>query len=336
MAKNAGTDGLTPWHKIAVLMIALGQEGAGELMQHFGEDEVAQVAQAITDLKNVPSDLQNAVLREFEDALQGGAPALGGVEFACSLLEQAIGPEKATAMLGSATDGEVSAFQLLRDVDPSQVAPSIAQEHPQTVALILSQADPPQAAAILEELPALLQVEVVQRIATLGHIAPDILEEVEQMLRALLKDVMGGKREVGGSQVVADILNEASGGLEKSVLARIDAADPEVAEAIRNRMFVFDDLASLADAEMQTVVHHIEIKDLQISLKSASKGVRDRFFTAMSERARGRLLEDMDALPPMRLSEVEEAQVRIVQQVRQLEEQQIIRLPRGGVKDDYV
>ena len=172
-----------------------------------------QVAQAITDLKNVPSDLQNAVLREFEDALQGGAAALGGLEFARSLLEQAICREKATAMLGSVTDGEVNALQLLRDVDPSQVAPFIAGKHPQTVASILSQADLPQAAAILEELPALLQVEVVQWIATLGHIAPGILDELEQMLRTMLMDLMWGNREVGGSQVVADILNEASGGL---------------------------------------------------------------------------------------------------------------------------
>lgn len=336
MTKDAGTEGLTPWHKIAVLMVALGQEGASELMRHFGEDEVDQVVQAIADLKNVPSALQDAVLLEFEGALQEGVPAFGGIDFARGLLERALGPEQAAVMLGRATGGAVTGFKMLRNADPVLVAPFIAQEHPQTIALILSQAEPPQAAAILEQLPGTMQAEVVHRIATLGHIAPEVLHEVEQTLATILKDVRGGKREVGGSQVVANILNVAGSRLEKSVLERIDNADPEVAEEIRNRMFVFDDLAGLGDAEMQMVLRHIETKDLQIALKAAGKAVRDRFFTALSERARSRLLEDMDALPPMRLSEVEEAQTRIVQLVRQLEEQQVIRIPRSGGEDEYV
>ena len=336
MSKNTGTDGLSPWHKIAVLMIALGQEGASELMRHFGEDEVEQVVQAIADLKNVPSELQDAVLLEMEGALQEGVPALGGVDFARGLLERALGPEKAAAMLGRATGGAITGFKMLRNADPAQVAPFIAQEHPQTIALILSQAEPPQAAAILEQLSASMQAEVVHRIATLGHIAPEVLDEVEQALEVILKNVIGSKREVGGSQVVANILNVAGGRLEKSVLERIDNADPEVAEAIRKRMFVFDDLARLGDAEIQMVLRYIEIKDLQMALKAAGKAVRDRFFTALSERARIRLFEDMDALPPVRMSEVEEAQARIVRQVRQLEEQQVIRIPRGGGDDEYV
>ena len=331
-----GTDGLTPWHKIAVLMVALGEETAGELMRHFDEDDIAQVAQAVADLKNVAPELQDSVLLVFEGSLQEGAPASGGVDFARGLLERALGPDKAAEMLDRATGGATSGFKMLRNADPAQVAPFIAQEHPQTVALILSQADPPQAAAILEQLPAARQAEVVHRIATLGHIASEVLAEVEQTLEAILKDVMGDKREVGGSQVVADILNVAGGRLEKSVLEHIDNAAPEVAEQIRNQMFVFDDLAILTDADMQMVVRHIEIKDLQVALKAAGKAVRDRFFSALSERARAQLLEDMDALPPMRLSEVEQVQMRIVQQVRQLEEQQVIRIPRSGDADQFV
>ena len=331
-----GTDGLTPWHKIAVLMVALGEETAGELMRHFDEDDIAQVAQAVADLKNVAPELQDSVLLEFEGALQEGAPASGGVDFARGLLERALGPDKAAEMLDRATGGATSGFKMLRNADPAQVAPFIAQEHPQTVALILSQADPPQAAAILEQLPAARQAEVVHRIATLGHIAPEVLAEVEQTLEAILKDVMGGKREVGGSQVVADMLNVAGGRLEKSVLEHIDNADPEVAEQIRNQMFVFDDLAILTDADMQMVLRHIEIKELQVALKAAGKAVRDRFFSALSERARAQLLEDMETLPPMRLSEVEEVQMRIVQQVRQLEEQQVIRIPRSGDAEQFV
>ena len=273
---------------------------------------------------------------QFEEALQEDASNSRGIDFARGLLERTLGPEKAAEMLGRATGNATSGFKMLRTVDPGQVAPFIAQEHSQTIALILSQADPPQAAAILEQLPVARQAEVVHRIATLGHIAPEILDEVEQTLEAIFKDAMGSKREVGGSQVVAEILNVAGSRLEKSVLERIDNADPEVAEQIRNHMLVFDDLAILTDADMQKVVRHIEIKDLQIALKAASKAVRDRFFSVLSERACVRLLEDMDALPSMRLSEVEEVQMRIVQQVRQLEEQQIIRIPRSGDADQFV
>ena len=141
---------------------------------------------------------------------------MGGVDFARGLLERALGPEKAAAMLGRATGGAITGFKMLRNADPAQVAPFIAQEHPQTIALILSQAEPPQAAAILEQLSASMQAEVVHRIATLGHIAPEVLDEVEQTLEVILKNVMEGKREVGGSQVVANILNVAGGRLEKA------------------------------------------------------------------------------------------------------------------------
>ena len=160
-----GIDGLTPWHKIAVRMGALGEETAGELMRHFDEDDIAQVAQAVADLKNVAPELQDSVLLEFEGALQEGAPASGGVDFARGLLERALGPDKAAEMLDRATGGATSGFKMLRNADPAQVAPFIAQEHPQTVALILSQADPPQAAAILEQLPAARQAEVVHRLS---------------------------------------------------------------------------------------------------------------------------------------------------------------------------
>ena len=334
--KDAELDGLTPWQKIAVLMVSLGEEGASELMRHFGEVEVEQVAQAIADLKNVPVELQDAVLREFEGVLEEGIPGFGGGDFARDLLVRAFGPEEAAEILERVGAGSGSGFEMLRSADPAQVAPFIAQEHPQTIALILSQADPAQAAAILEQLPLAMQAEVAHRIATLEHVAPEVLDEVEQTLETILKDVLQGKRKVGGSQIVADILNAAGNRLEKVVLERIDNADPEIAEEIRNQIFSFDDLALLQDEEMQLVLRQVEIKDVQVALKTANKAVRDRFASSFSERARARLFEDMDALPPLRISAVEEAQMRIVQVVRQLEEQQAIRIPRGGGHERYV
>ena len=336
VGKDAELDGLTPWQKIAVLMVSLGEEGASELMRHFGEVEVEQVAQAIADLKNVPVELQDAVLREFEGALEDGVSGFGGGDFARDLLARAFGSEEAEEILGRVGAVSSSGFEMLRDADPAQVAPFIAQEHPQTIALILSQAEPAQAAAILERLHSEIQVEVAHRIATLEHVAPEVLEGVEQTLEVILRDVLQGKRKVGGLQVVADMLNAAGSRLEKVVLERIDNADPEIAEEIRNQIFSFDDLALLQDEEMQLVLRQVDPKDVPIALKTADKAVRDRFASSFSERARARLFEDMDALPPLRISAVEEAQMRIVQVVRQLEEQQVIRIPRGGGQDEFV
>ena len=326
---------LSPWHKVAVLFVALGEELSGQLMGRFDEDEVEQVTRAIADLKNVPAELQDEVLLEFERLLQGDVPARGGMDFLRGMLSQALGEERAQEMLDR-LGRQKSGFRLLRDADPAQVAPFLAQEHPQTLALILSQLEAAQAAAILGQLPGAMQADVAHRIATLERIPPEILQDVEQSLETLLKDVLGGKSEVGGTKVAADMLNLTGAYTEKNVLDRLDAADPEVAEEVRSHMFVFDDLARLSDDDMYVVLHNVESKDLLISLKAAGKGVRDKILSCMSERRRVQLLEDLAVLPKMRLSEVEEVQTRIVNQVRQLEEQGVVDLGRGGADDTYV
>jgi flagellar motor switch protein FliG len=337
MQKGLGGEELSPWHKVAVLMVALGEELSGELMRHFGEEEIESVTQAIADLKNISTGLQDAVLLEFEEVLnREGGTAQGGMEFARRLLEQALGPERAKEMLQRTGKGESAGFRLLRNADPEQVAPFLSQEHPQTIALILSQLEPAQAAGILEHLPGRLQAEVTHRIATLERIQPEVLEEVEKSLAAMLQDVLGGKREVGGSKVVADILNLTGASVEKGILNQIDSQDPEMAEDIRNRMLTFDDLGSLDDRAMLLVLGQVELPDLMVALRAADKGVRDRFLSSMSERRRARLLEDMEVMPAVRLSEVEEAQMRIVRQVRQLEEQGAIRISKGSEDDPYI
>ena len=326
---------LSPWHKIAVLFVVLGEELSGRLMQYFGEAEVELVTRAITDLKNVPTQLQDEVLREFEDLLQGDIPAQGGVDFVSKMLNQALGAQRAEEILGRLGQPQ-SGFKLLKDADPVQVAPFLAQEHPQTLALILSQLEAAQAAAFLGQWPAALQGDVAHRIATLENIQPEILQDVEASLETMLRDVLGGNRNVGGSKVVADILNLTGASMEKRVLDRLDASAPEVAEEVRSRMFGFDDLAGLSDDDMRLVLQSVDPQDLLISLKSAGKGVRDKIFTCMSERRRVQLLEDLAVLPKMRLSEVEEVQGRMVQLVRQLEEQGVVHLARGGADDTYV
>ena len=325
---------LSAWHKVAVLMVALGKDLAGEIMRHLDEPEVEEITRALADLKSIPTALQDEILLEFEQALSSGqVPLEAGMGFARQLLEQALGPEKARDMLARIEGGAVG-FKRLNQADPAQVAPFLAQEHPQTIALILAQLEPKQAAAILEQLPGSMQSDVAHRIATLGNVAPELLKDVEESVEAMLQDMMGGKSEVGGTKVAASILNLTGGRTEKSVLDRMDAQDPEVAEEIRQQMFIFDDIARLADEDIRVLLQNVEMGDLQVALKGAGKEVTERILGNMSMRQRGIFEDDMSVLPPLRRSEVEETQARIAQLVRQLDEQGALRIASDD--DAYV
>ena len=326
---------LSVWHKVAVLMVALGKDLAGEIMRYLDEPEVEEITQALADLKNIPTALQDEILLEFEHVLSSGqVPLEAGMDFARRLLEQALGPEKAREMLAR-IEGGAAGFKRLNQADPAQVAPFLAQEHPQTLALILAQLEPKQAAAILEQLPQSMQSDVAHRIATLGNVAPELLRDVEESVEAMLQDMMGGKREIGGTKVAASILNLTGGRTEKAVLDHMDAQDPEVAEEVREQMFVFDDIARLGDEDIRVLLQNVEMADLQVALKRAGKEVSERILSNMSLRRREMFEDDMAVLPPMRRSEVEEVQARIAQQVRQLDEQGAVRIARGD-DDTYV
>ncbi len=327
---------LPSWDKIAVLMVALGDELAADLMRQLDDDEAAEVAQALIDLKGVSKDMQDRVLAEFAAALEGDGAVAGGVHYARQVLERALGPERARAMLERALGEPAAGFALLRNLDPQRAAPFIAREHPQTIALILSQLATEQAAAILECLPGAVQGEVAHRIATLGKVDSEIVRAVEENLAELLAAALDGEHRVGGSETLAAILNAGGGRLEKGVLARIDEQDPEAAEAVRRRLLSFDDLARLPEHDAQMLLEQIDMGDLRLALRAADKAVRDAFLSAMSERRRARFMEDIQALAPVRMSEVQAAQDRIVQAVRALEERQLLRVPRSVEDDPYV
>jgi len=332
--QTPGPEVLTHWQRVAVLMVALGQDLAAELMRQFSDDEVTHITRAIADLKTVPQHLQDEVLAEFEDDLSAGRlPTFGGETFAKGLLEQALGSERAAELWGRMGRKRTS-FTALEGADPRQVAPYIGREHPQTIALIMTQVSATQAAAILQHLPASLQTEVARRIATLERVSPEVLAEVEEGLAQVLEPLSGEHRPVEGARVAADILNRIGATLERNVLNQMDAADPEVAEQVRSRMFTFDDIARLSEADLRLVMQNVEVKDLLVAMKAAGKGVMDCVLKQMSERRQRQFLEDLEALPRMRLSEVEEVQMRLVQQMRQLEEQGAIRLPHGDEAED--
>ena len=333
---QGGEDSLPPLQKVAIVMVALGEEASGEVMKHLTDYEIEEITQAIAGLKNISVEVMDGILEEFEQLLVAGEwISQGGLDFARQALERAVGPRKAQEILDRISSQPLG-FQMLRNVPPDQIAPFISHEHPQSIALILSQLEPDQASGILAQLPERLQTDVAYRIATMENITPNVLTEIEESLEASLRDMLGGNQDVGGPKVVADMLNLTGSSVEKNVLDNMDAQDPEVSESVRNLMFVFDDIAKLTDNDIQTLMREVDQKDLVIALKSASDEMKEKVLGNMSERVRTFITEEMAFQPPMRLSEVEEVQLRIVQQVRQLEEQGQVAIMKGDSDDQFV
>jgi flagellar motor switch protein FliG len=334
---DEGYSAIPTMQKVAILFIALGQEAAGEVMKFLSDYEIEEITQAVANLKTVSVELQDTVMEEFETHLLAGEwVAQGGMDFARGALERAVGPRRAQEILDRVASTVTSGFYMLKNVSPEQVAPFITQEHPQTISLILSQLEPAQASGILAQLPESLQADVAYRIATMENITPAVLKEIEEALEASLRDILGGNQDVGGPGVVADILNLTGSTVEKNVLDQMDGQDPEVAESVRNLMFTFADINKLTDRELQILLGEVDQKDLVIALKAAEEELKDKILGNMSERVRTFVSEEMEFLGPMRLSEVEEVQLRIVQQVRQLEEQGQITIIRGDADDSFV
>jgi len=323
--------------KVAIVMVALGDEVSGEVMKNLTDYEIEEITQAIAGLKSISAEVMDQVIEDFEQDLMAGEwIGQGGIDFARSALERAVGPRKAQEILERVGSRVSSGFYMLKNVAPDQIAPFISHEHPQTVGLILSQLEPVQAAGILAQLPERMQADVAYRIATMENITPDVIKQIEEALEQSLRDILGGNQDVGGPKVVADILNLTGSSVEKNVLEQMDAQEPEVAEAVRNLMFVFADIGNLTDRELQTLLREVDQKDLVIALKAAPDEMKDKVLGNMSERVRTFITEEMEFLGPMRLSEVEEVQLRIVQQVRQLEEQGQITIVRGDAEDEFV
>ena len=323
--------------KAAIFMVSLGEETAGEIMKYLADIEIEELTQSITELKNLPNELQDIVLSEFEQHLLAGEWInQGGTDFARATLERAVGSRRAHEILEKTSQNKNSGFRLLKDVDPEQIVPFITGEHPQTLALILSQLDPDQAAGILSQLPQSNQVEVAYRMATLENITPAILKQVEENLETKLHDILGSKNNIGGPKVVANMLNLTGSSVERSVLEQLDAHDPEIAENVRNMMFLFEDIQLLTDRDVQCLLAEIDQKDVVIALKTASEELKEKILENMSERVRSTVEEDLSFIGPIRLRDVEEVQLRIVQKVRQLEQQGLIAIKRNKSEEAFV
>ncbi|MCL6632357.1 MAG: flagellar motor switch protein FliG [Alicyclobacillus herbarius] len=330
---------LTGKQKAAVLLISLGPEIAARVYQHLSEDEIEQLTYEISNLQKVDTDQEQQVLKEFHDiAVAKDYILTGGIEYAQEVLERALGREQAERVFQKLTSSlQVRPFHQIRRADPQQLATFLQDEHPQTMALVLSYLDADQAALVLSALPPALQADVARRIALMNSTSPDVVAEVEQVLEnklAMMTNV--DTQHTGGVDTVVKILNNVDRGTEKSILETLSQEDPELVDNIKQRMFTFDDIVLLDARSIQRIIRDVDPKDLQLALKVAGEQVQEVIFRNMSKRMAESFREDMEYMGPVRLRDVEDAQQRIVGLIRRLEEAGEIIVARPGGDDVIV
>jgi flagellar motor switch protein FliG len=333
-------ENMTPQQKAAVALVAFGPEVSALVLKGMSETELEKITIEIANLRDVPADLEEKVIEEVHQIFMARQYiSQGGVDFASDILEKAVGATKAREIIHRLESSfKSTGFSLLKDIDPKQLSGFFQNEHPQTIALIMTQLPSQQAAAVLSELTPELQAEVALRIATMEKISPDTLKELEGTLEQHFGAAASRDLSVsGGAKAIAEILNLIDTTAEKNILQSLEAEDADLAAEIKNMMFVFDDLILLDDRSIQRVLKEVETKDLSIALKAASEEVKNKIFSNVSERVAVMIREEMEFMGPTRLSDVEAAQGRIVEAVRRLEEEgQIIIAGRGGKEEIIV
>jgi len=335
MAKTGGK-GMPGKEKIAILMVALGNEIAAEVYKRLDDTAIEIVTLEVANLRKVTPEQRLSVLKDAQEVLLAREyMARGGVDYARDILERALGPERAHNLLTRITASlQVRPFDFMRHTDAQQVLGFIQGEHPQTIALIMSYLEPAQAAGIIGGLPATMQAEVAKRIARMDRITPEVLREVERVLERKLSTVMGQDFTLaGGIDAIVNIINNADRGTERNIMEHLEENDPELAEEIKRRLFVFEDIIKLDDRSLQRVLREVEMKELSLALKGATEELRGKFFKNMSKRASEMLKEDMDYMGPVRVKDVEEAQQKVVNVVRALEDVGEIVISRGGEEE---
>ena len=320
--------------RAAIVMVALGTEVAAQVFRNMDDRDVEKITTEISTLAGVTPEMREAVLEEFHHlALAQQYISQGGIDYAQQVLEHALGSRKAREILERVQNAiRTTGFNLLEGVDPVQLVSYIQKEHPQTIALLLAHIDPQNAAQIISALPQEMQVDVASRIATMESVSPDVLKQVENVLSSTIRNLFGGDvSEIGGVKSVAEILNFADRSTEKNILGNLERENPELATEIKNLMFVFEDILLLDDRSMQRLMKEVDTKELGLALKGAPENVGEKFFKNMSQRAGEMIRDDMQFMGPVRLKDVEEAQQKIVDVVRKLEDDgEIIISGRGG------
>ena len=327
---------LTGRQKAAIFLVSLGSEVSSEIFKHLREDEIEQLTFEIARLDRIEPEDRDKVLQEFQEMMMAQEFIQnGGIDYARDVLERALGTQKAIDIVNRLTSSlQVRPFDFIRRTDPSHLLNFIQGEHPQTIALILAYLDPQKAAQILGGLSHQIQADVAKRIAQMDRTSPDVLREVERVLERKLSTLASEDfTSAGGIDSIVEVLNNVDRGTEKIIIEALEEEDPELAEEIKKRMFVFEDIVLLDDRSIQKVLREVDTQDLAKALKGVDADVQEKIYRNMSKRASALLREDMDFMGPIRLRDVEESQQKIVNIIRKLEESGDIIVARAGEEE---
>ncbi|HEV7823454.1 MAG TPA: flagellar motor switch protein FliG [Mycobacteriales bacterium] len=334
------TTDATGLRKAAVLLVQMGREQSAKILSQMRDTEVEELTAEIVRLQNVDPELADDVIDEFHGMVTARRfTTEGGLGFAKDLLESSLGEERAAAVMERLSAAVMNApFKFVSQADPRQVQSFLQDEHPQTIALVLAHISAAQATAIIAGLVPALQADVAHRIAVMDRTSPDIIRQVEEQLERKLSGVLlqgDMSAEVGGLQPLVDIINRADRATERLILEGLEGRDPALAEEVRSRMFMFEDIVTLDDRAVQLVLRQVETPDLATALKGVREDVRDKVMRNLSERASENLGEEIELLGPVRVRAIEESQAKIVQAIRVLEESGQIVIRRGS-DDEFV
>ncbi len=326
--KTAGKKGkdintLTGKQKAAIFLVSLGGEISAKIMERLREDEVEKIVFEIARTETVEPELKDAVMQEFQDLMAAqNFITTGGIDYAREVLEKTFGSQKAIEIINRLTSSlQVRPFDFIRRTDPAHLLNFIQQEHPQTIALILAYLEPPKASVILQNLPDEIQSDVARRIATMDRTSPDVLREVERVLEKKLSTISSEDyTAAGGVDSIVEILNLVDRSSEKTIIESLEDEDPDLAEEIKKKMFVFEDIVMLDDRSIGKVLREVNTDEMAKALKQVDAEVQDKIFRNMSKRAGSMLREEMEFMGPIRVKDVEEAQQKIVSIIRHLED----------------
>ncbi len=340
VARTITFEQLSGRQKAAVLMIALDVESAAHIFKHLDQSEIEKLTVEITNMQGVHSGVINKVIEEFQQLTVAQEYIVkGGIEYAHSVLEKALGSMKAGEIIEKVKElTTVKGFSILKKSDPRQLANFLQKEHPQTIALILSHLASDLAAEVLDEFSEELRADVAFRITTLGRVAPSLVGEIETVVDQVVEEVINeSSTSTGGARLMAAILNKVGVAQAKFLMNAIEQRDPQVAAEVKRLMFMFEDIMYIDDRSVQRILREVDKKDLTLALKIADEKLKMKIFANMSERATDMIKEELQFMGPVRLRDVEAAQTRIVEVIRQLEEnEEIVIGGRGSPEDVFV
>ncbi|HWR56069.1 MAG TPA: flagellar motor switch protein FliG [Negativicutes bacterium] len=327
-----GGSDITGKQKAAILLISLGPEMSSQVFKYLKEEEIEKLTLEIANVRKIENSQKERIFAEFHQmCLAKDYISAGGLDYAKEILEKALGSQKALDIINRLTATlQIRPFDFVRNTDPAQLLNFIQNEHPQTIALIMAYLQPEQSSIILSALPPDRQVEVARRIALMDRTSPDVIKDIEKVLERKLSSLVNQDfTSAGGVESVVDILNGVDRATERTIIENLEVQDPELAEEIKKRMFVFEDIVLLDDRSLQLVLREIDNKELSLALKAASNEVANKVYKNMSKRASEMLKEEMEFMGPVRIRDVEEAQQRIVNVIRRLEDAGEIVVARG-------